>query len=259
MIGGDPVETMEENQRQYEVFRAERVESAVDRVLNTFKEALITGELVPGEKIPSELDLSRQLAVSRGSVREAMKILSAFGIVEIRRGNGTYIAKSDHKVVFDPLLFSLILSHAKMRELVELRELMEFAIVKLVIQNAVDEDLSAIEERIREMEELIEDVKNQPKLLAQSDIDFHYALGRATNNNLVEKIYNFVIDFFTPSIRLTHENQERGQYALACHRKIYEALRDRDVDGALAAVEGSIMEWKKRALKVTETKDVQDR
>jgi GntR family transcriptional repressor for pyruvate dehydrogenase complex len=246
---------MEGNRRQYEVFRAERVESAVDRVLNTFKEALITGELVPGEKIPPELDLSRQLAVSRGSVREAMKILSAFGIVEIRRGDGTYITKSDHKVVFDPLLFSLILSHAKMRELVELRELMEFAIVKLVIHNAGDEDLGVIEERIGEMEALIEDVDNQPKLIAQSDVDFHYALGRATNNHLIEKIYKFVIDFFTPSIRLTHENQEKGQQALTCHRKIYEALRDRDIDRAFAAVEGSIMEWKKRALRETEAED----
>jgi len=245
---------MAEKQKQYDIFRAERVESAVNRVLNTFKEALITEELVPGGRIPSELELSKQLAVSRGSVREAMKILSAFGIVEIRRGNGTYIAQSDHKVVFDPLLFSLILSHAKMKELVELRELMEFAIAKLVIQNAGDAELMAIEEKIREMEELIEDEKNQPKLLAQSDIDFHYALGKATINHLVEKIYNFVIDFFTPSIRLTHEKQERGQYALAHHKKIYEALKERNVDMAIAAVEGSIMEWKKRALQVIENR-----
>jgi len=247
---------MAEDQKQYEVFRAERVESAVDRVLNSFKEALITGELVPGGRIPSELELSKQLAVSRGSVREAMKILSAFGIVEIRRGNGTYIAQSDHKVVFDPLLFSLILSRAKMKELVELRELMEFAIVKLVIQNADDEDHLAIEEKIHEMEDLIRSKNSQPKLLAQSDVDFHYALGKATKNHLVEKIYNFVIDFFTPSIRLTHEKQERGQYALAYHKKIYEALKDRDVDRAIAAVEGSIMEWKKRASKLMDDEDI---
>ena len=63
-----------------------------------------------------------------------MKILSAFGIVEVRRGDGTYVASSEQKPVFDPMLFSLILSRVNMKELVELRELMEVIIVKLILE-----------------------------------------------------------------------------------------------------------------------------
>ncbi len=236
---------MSDNDKQHEVFKTDKLESAVDRVLKVFKEALITGKLVPGERLPSEIELSRHLSISRGSIREAMKILAAFGIVEIRRGDGTYIAQSDHKVIFDPLLFSLILSNAKVRELVELRELMEFAIVKLVIENAGDEELNYVEEMITQMEDLIENYGQIGIVeLVQSDLDFHRALGKATKNRLVEKIYNFVMDFFTPYIRVTHENQRRGRNALAHHQNIYAALKKRDVDEAIEAVEGSIIAWK---------------
>ena len=236
---------MSDESVQHEVFKAEKLESAVDRVLNVFKEALITGKLMPGDRIPSEMELSRSLSMSRGSVREAMKILDAFGIVEIRRGDGTYIAKSDHKVVFDPLLFSLILSNANVKELVELRELMEFAIVKLIIEHAGDTELYSIEKTIFQMEGLIE---NYGEIgvdeLVQSDLDFHSALGDAVQNRLVKKIYNFVMDFFAPSIRITHEKERGGRKALFHHQKIYEALKDKNLGGALEAVEDSIVAWK---------------
>jgi len=236
---------MSENATQREVFKAEKLESAVDRVLNVFKEALITGRLKPGDRIPSEMELSRSLSMSRGSVREAMKILDAFGIVEIRRGDGTYIAKSDHKVVFDPLLFSLILSNANVKELVELRELMEFAIVKLIIEHAGDTELKSIEEKTLQMEELIEKFGEiGVDELVQSDLAFHRAMGDAAQNGLVKKIYSFVMDFFEPSIRITHEKERGGRKALFHHQKIYEALKNRNVEEAIEAVEDSIVAWK---------------
>jgi GntR family transcriptional repressor for pyruvate dehydrogenase complex len=236
---------MSNDHKQHDVFRADKLESAVDRVLNVFKEALITGRLVPGDRLPSEIELSQSLSISRGSIREAMKILAAFGIVEIRRGDGTYIAKSDHKVIFDPLLFSLILSNANVKELVELRELMEFAIVKLIIDNAGDAELHSIERTIVQMEELIERYGEiGVDELVQSDLDFHRALGDAAQNRLVEKIYDFVMDFFTPSIRITHENERGGRKALFHHQKIYATLKSRNVEEAIEAVEGSIVAWK---------------
>jgi DNA-binding FadR family transcriptional regulator len=232
------------------LFVAEKRESTVDSVINSVKEALITERLHPGDRLPSETELSSQLSVSRGSIREAMKILSAFGIVEIRRGDGTYIARSDHKVIFDPFLFSLILSGADIREMVELRELMEFAIVKLVITNAPREDIQSIEGAIDDMDRRIRENKwNSPEELAGSDLNFHRALGRATKNILVQKIYDFVMDFFTPSITKTHRNQGNGLKALAQHRNIYRALIDRNLDGAIEAVEESIILWKQLSMR----------
>jgi DNA-binding FadR family transcriptional regulator len=233
------------------LFSAVKQESAVVRVINTIKEALISNKLLPGDRLPSEIDLSKKLAISRGSVREALKILSALGIIEIKRGDGTYIAKSDPKIILDPLLFRLILSRARKEELVELRELMEFAIVKLIVSNADQEDFLRIRKTIDEMEEKINLGRdNLPEDLAQSDLAFHRALGKATKNSLVEKIYDFVMDFFAPSINLTHKKQKNGLMALAIHTKIYEALMKRDYQESLDAVEESIIAWKQLSMPI---------
>jgi len=234
-----------------DVFFALKQESAVDRVINSIKEALISNRLLPGEKLPSEIDLSKKFAISRGSVREAMKILSALGIVEIKRGEGTFVAKSDPKVILDPLLFRLILSRAHKKELVELRELMEFAIVKLIISNAEHGDFVRIRKTIDEMQDRITLGKeNLPEDLAQSDLSFHRALGQATKNRLVEKIYDFVMDFFAPSIILTHTKQQKGLMALSLHTRIYEALVKREYKEALNAVEESIVAWKQLSMPI---------
>jgi GntR family transcriptional repressor for pyruvate dehydrogenase complex len=229
-----------------DLFKAEKVKSAVDRVINSIKEALVSGKLLPGDRIPSESELSSRLMISRGSIREAIKILSAFGIVEVRRGDGTYVAESEQKPVFDPLLFSLILSRANMKELVELRELMEIEIVKLIIRNAEDDDLQKIERVIIRMEDRIASGKDiSPEQLAGLDVEFHHTMGCATRNRLVEKIYDFILEFFTPTISTAHKNlADSGRTALHDHKRIYKALAARDVEKAVSIIEISIKEWK---------------
>lgn len=69
-----------------ELFKKDKRESAVDIVVNNIKQLLIERKLKPGDRLPSELEISEGMGVSRGSVREAMKILTAFGLVDIRVG-----------------------------------------------------------------------------------------------------------------------------------------------------------------------------
>ena len=66
--------------------------SSVDFVVNSIKELLLGKKILPGDRLPPETELCRLLSVSRGSVREAMKVLSALGIVEVKRGDGTYVS-----------------------------------------------------------------------------------------------------------------------------------------------------------------------
>jgi DNA-binding FadR family transcriptional regulator len=234
----------EKNEAPRGIFRADRRESAVDRVISAVKDALISGKLVPGDRLPSEIQLGESLSISRGTIREAMKILSAFGVVEIRQGDGTYISRSDDRAIFEPLLFSLVLSKENMKELVELRELLEVAIVKLILENARSEDLEAVERALLDLEEKVRHGERRPSELALADISFHRTLGYATGNRMVEKIYHFVIDFFAPSIELSHRKQEKGVLAKEHHRKIYDALAARDLESAVRAIRESIGVWK---------------
>ncbi|MFQ7553011.1 MAG: FadR/GntR family transcriptional regulator [Blautia marasmi] len=90
------------------LFEASKRESAVDIVVNSIKQLLMERRLKPGDKLPNELEISEGLGVSRGSVREAMKILSAFGLVDIRVGNGTYVCETPGNELIDSLLFSFL-------------------------------------------------------------------------------------------------------------------------------------------------------
>jgi DNA-binding FadR family transcriptional regulator len=161
-------------------------------------------------------------------------------------------------VVFEPLLFSLILSKEDMHQLVELRELLEVAIVKLVLANASQEDLTRIEKAVVQLENMVDHGEDRPERLTEIDVAFHRALGRATKNRMVERIYSFVMDFFAPSIETTHRKQQQGVLARRQHRAIFDALRRGDLQQAVDAVEESIFSWKTYAMRQYEERHAEE-
>ena len=217
--------------------------SAVETVIDTIERLILTKRLRPGDRLPSEFELTRTLATSRGSIREAIKILSSFGVLEIRRGDGTYVSESLSRRLFDHLLFQMILSDPDKQMLKELRELIEIGIIKLVLANAVDEDLRAVSREVDRMAAKVVEKNPDPKTLTELDLAFHRAVARATKNELIQRIYDFTLDLFAHSIEETHRNKGKGVNALRCHKKILEGLLSRDEASAEAAVRESIEQW----------------
>ena len=233
------------NEESEDLFMEHKKETAVDFVINNIKSLLIMKKLIPGDRLPSEAELCKSMAVSRGSLREAMKILSAFGIIEIRRGDGTYIAQADNRVKFDPFLFSLIQSQPDVKDLAQLRGLFEHAVVKLIIENAEEKDIENIQKAHLEMERVVKHETFTLQALSCYEANFHKALGRATQNKLVEKIYDFIMELFEPSIKRTHENEKTGLTVLRIHKNILDSLIEKNLEKAYAAIEESIIEWQK--------------
>ena len=83
-------------------------ESVTSSIINRLTDLLISGELKPGDKLPTEMELAEQLGVGRNSVREAIKMLSYLGVIEIRRGIGTFVANSMPESVVNPLILGLV-------------------------------------------------------------------------------------------------------------------------------------------------------
>lgn len=225
------------------LFHSPKRETTVDLVINAIKKALLTQRLKPGDRLPSETDLAKSFSVSRGSVREAMKILSALGIVDIFHGDGTYINASAKRSFFGPLFFSLITSNAEARQLVELREMIELGVFQSILRNASEEDLLKIEEAYLSMENTIKGGEADVKILAQYDIDFHYALGRATKNDLIEKIYHFVLEYFAPLIEKIQTDEELRSIALRLHHELVLALKGRNLERAERAIKSFDKRW----------------
>ena len=188
----------------------QRPQSAVDTVVDTVRSLLVERRLGPGDLIPSETEIADRLGVSRGSVREAMKVLSAFGVVDVRRGDGTYIATSANRKLFDPLLFSLLVTDRDMEELAELRILMETGIVRIIVSHAEDHDLEKLEVAFQRME--ADGRSGDRARMLAADVAFHSVMGEITRNRLVQNVYAFVIDLFKPTM---HPGQ-----GLETHRRL---------------------------------------
>ncbi len=218
--------------------------SSVDFVVNSIKDLLLGKKVLPGDRLPPETELCRLLSVSRGSVREAMKILSALGIVEVKRGDGTYISTGGGEVMFDPLLFRLIVSQPEFGELKELRLILERNVVRLAILNATEDDLLQLRECVEKTQSLKDKAEKKYDELLALDLEFHAILGRAGKNRPLETIYRFVMQYFRPFIAQSltkHSNFSRE--STDAHQKILAAVEQRDVVAAEKAVEESTEVW----------------
>ena len=201
------------------LFEASKRESAVDVVVNSIKQLLMERRLKPGDKLPNELEISEGLGVSRGSVREAMKILSAFGLVDIRVGNGTYVCETPGNGLMDSLLFSFFVSNPDISNLYEFRKVFETDILEL-------------------------ESKAPQSRITQNDLEFHRLLGLACHNQIAARIYAFVMDFMQASITNTHKHQN-GEYVYNTHMEVYRVIESRDSSRIDEVVNKTVEVWYK--------------
>ncbi|MEA5083338.1 MAG: GntR family transcriptional regulator [Lachnospiraceae bacterium] len=224
-------------------FEPRKKESAVDIVVNSIRSLIMEKKLQPGDKIPVETEIAEGLNVSRSSVREAMKILSAFGLIEIKVGNGTYVSQNSNTTAIDSFLTSLLLCNPNLEELIEFRAVMEKNVMELVIihYDENEEDRTALYENLNELRLLVNS-DCPSSVIAQNDIDFHKILSKASHNMMLEKVYNFILEFFELSIKATHKTQH-GKIAYEVHKQLVDAIETRDLNEAKKAVYSSVITW----------------
>jgi len=214
-------------------------DSVVLLVLERIKEALIHNELRPGDFLPSEDELTRNLGVGKSSVREAVKMLQAMGIVEVRRGQGTVIRENFGEDMLNPLVFRLIVENADISDLVDLRMMFEPAYSVRAMERATPEDIEAIEKTVRDFENVIA----RGVQTAQDDIAFHMAILASTHNPLVIRIGETILSLFEASI--SRSMREIPDTALADHKRILDAFKSRDAESLQAAIVKSFEGWRR--------------
>lgn len=225
------------------LFTASKRESAVDIVINSIKQLLLDRRLLPGDKLPSELEISEGLGVSRGSVREAMKILSAFGLVDIRVGNGTYVCETPGNGLMDSLLFSFFITNPNMDSLYEFRQIFEIDILELVLKHYAENqnERTQLKKNLDTLEYLIS-INASSEEIFQNDIEFHQILGAASHNPMANRTYAFIMDSIRASISNTHKHQH-GEYALKAHKQIYKIIETKAVDKIADCIRSSVDIW----------------
>ena len=209
-------------------------EQAVEQI----KTLILEGHLKPGDKLPSENELSKMLDVSRSSVREALRTLESNGIIEVRSGAGAFI--SEDALVLNSVndaMVKLLKRKDLVLQLLLVRGAIESLSAAQAASNIEPEQLNALNQILRLQEVLIQDPDAPPSLskLASLDEEFHIALSRASGNEIVYEIINALVTAFS------EDNQaifviEKGHKLVDEHREILEALTHHDPIWAEAAM-----------------------
>lgn len=208
-----------------------------EKVIDELKNVIFQGKLKPGDRLPPERALAEMLGVSRTSLREALKLMEAAGLIFIKRGQGIFVADHDPDQYMDNFLSHLLVSDDKLSELFEIRKVLE-------TEAASWAALRGSESQIKELEKLVEDtltslekyMSNKSTLLAEHDIEFHRKLIEASNNSVLIRVMDSLYDLLMGSKSKAMTVPKRAEKSLQEHKMIVEALSQRDAQSAKKAM-----------------------
>ena len=219
------------------------------KVIDAIGRDIVGGKYAPESLLPKEADLTATYGVSRTSVREAMKVLSAKGLIEIRQKIGTRVRARDLWNVFDSDVLTWHhqqgLSEAVMRDLIELRQVIEPAAARFASSRATMADLRRIERAHAAMAQHVTD----PVGYAESDVEFHMAVFAASHNALLSRFGHLVADFLHMSFSMQQEAVSRSGVDFTKdaeeHRRVFDAINRGEPDNAAAAMLNVILDGKR--------------
>ena len=186
----------------------------------------------PGSKLPNENELSEELNVSRTTLREAISFLVAQGVLEIRRGKGTFVAEDIPTAGLDLTSLSGLRSRGRARDLFEMRLIFEPATVALACQRATDDELKQIQKKAERVEEIAAEGGDWPL----ADQEFHWAIIRASHNEYMRRLYPIINSAVNEIMQLAQNRKHMQDTALADNQMILEFLLKRDEEGASHAM-----------------------
>ncbi|MDY3281585.1 FadR/GntR family transcriptional regulator [Dysosmobacter sp.] len=221
------------------------VSSTVDEIVNQIIQLIIDGTFLPGQRIPTESELARSLGVGRNSVREAVKVLCAYGILEIRRADGTYVCSSFSPKLINPFIYGIILEKDPCY-LIELRDAIENYVYYLAAKNVTDEDLISLKAVLDRLTVALDVPSPDVDTVASLDSEFHSELAKCGHNPILTQINQIVCLLLHKSRRQTIENMiKNGQkdFLISIHQKSYQAILNRDLDNIADISHESIFNW----------------
>jgi DNA-binding FadR family transcriptional regulator len=229
------------------------------QVMRTLLEDIARGKHEPGERLPPEMELARQLGVSRGVIRELLRSLEDRGVISIRHGRGAWInPPSDWNVLDADVLAAIMPTPASVSVLahyLECRRMLETEAAALAAQRASGRDLSDMADALAQMSALALESQTDEdanRRFHEADIAFHGAMFRASGNQVLPRVVEPIqraMATLRPQLALHPEHRLRK--TLPEHKAILAAIADHDPEGAreamrehLATVEGYLREYR---------------
>lgn len=215
-----------------------------EQIVEQIERRILSGELRSGDRLPSERELGEQFHVSRTAVREAMKTLAQKGLVDMRPGRGTIVIDGTSRAVKHSLGLMLSVGQEEgSQKLVEVREILEPEIAALAAARATEEEIDAMREAV----EIMESNLTNANAYIIADNDFHRALARGTQNVLILRLVDSIVDLLSEQrkqIFAVDGGPERGQFH---HKRLLDAVIRRDPEVARQAMRAHLRQVREDA------------
>lgn len=198
-------------------------------IIDQIRSAIFEGRLKPGDKLPSEREMIGKFKVSKATLREALRSLEVLGFLEIRKGvsGGGFVTEVDMTKAKDSFTNFLLFKNLKLRDLSEVRLLLEPYIAEKATRAITREDLKRLDKLIQESEYKIRnDIAFESR---RDEIEFHRIIASIAGNPILMFILDFVENLLIDEKAILKPGKEFSIKVLKAHKRIYNRLLERDV------------------------------
>lgn len=204
-------------------------------VVEQIQEMILDGRLTSGDRLPSERTMAEQFAVSRNSIREAIRTLEILGIIESRQGGGNFVATGKNDCLFQPLSIIFKLNSGKFTDLLELRRSLEMEAAALAAQRLSKQEAAKLSELIDELSQADDEAR-----CIELDKQFHLQIAEFSGNPLLASFLYAISRIFEQAVRdgrryiLT--SLSNNQTLIRLHQELCDAIANNKSEAAAAAV-----------------------
>ena len=218
------------------IFKPIKPKKVSSQIADQIRSSILSGEFKPGDKLPPERELAEMFGVSRPSVREALNILGAAGLLESYQGGGTLVKSLVETSSGNPLSDLIKTKMERALDVIEVRKGLEAWTAYYAAKRALPEDIRRLEEIVASMERNLELAKPSQDL----DANFHIVMAKSTHNivwlHLMQSIFEAMKEFQQSVWHAVYLTSEDHQVLYQQHRKIFEAIREGEAEKARDAM-----------------------
>jgi GntR family transcriptional repressor for pyruvate dehydrogenase complex len=211
------------------------------RIARQIKDTILSGAIKSGDRLPPERELVERFQASRISIREALKNLEASGLLTIKPGSGVFVSEVNSRPMSESLASILRIKKVSMNELSEARMILEPTIARLACERMTPEDLQKLEENIAEALAVI---KSNVSARVRN-IEFHALLAESSRNSVLTLTMKTLLDVLqemsSEIVDDSPENVEIASQTVRTHKKILQALRNKDAEEVFALMRKHIL------------------
>jgi DNA-binding FadR family transcriptional regulator len=216
---------------------------ASGEIVAQIERAIFGGQVSPGDRLQSERELAEQFGVSRITVRDALRILEARGLIRVKVGasGGAFVSEANVDRVAESLSTMIRLKRMTLSELAEARKVVESATVVLAAQRATASDLTLLQETVERGHEVERALDSHLNV----SMDFHVALARAADNEVLFATVRAYHELLVGALR-DMRDPKSAKVTQKFHEEIFDAVRSHDAEAAGEIMVEHLAESEKR-------------